>query len=81
MMQKQIFLIAIALIFIVSTGSCQINEKDSTVRKFHIGISLFMPGNLSSKYRPDFVQLNAGYRITPKAVVSVELITWKYIQQ
>ena len=37
-----------------------------------------MLGNFSSKNRPDFVQLNFGYRVTPKDVVSIELKTWKY---
>src|SRR5690606_10959246 len=34
--------------------------------------------NLDSKNRPDFIQLNLGYRITGKDVISLELITWKY---
>ena len=37
-----------------------------------------MLGNLSSKNKPDFIQLNLGYRITGKDVVSLELKTWKY---
>ncbi len=37
-----------------------------------------MLGNFSSANRPDFVQLNLGYRLTGKDVVSLELKTWKY---
>jgi hypothetical protein len=37
-----------------------------------------MLGNLDSKNRPDFVQLNFGYRITGRDVISLELKTWKY---
>ena len=34
--------------------------------------------NLDSNERPDFVQLNLGYRLTAKDVVSLELKTWRY---
>lgn len=37
-----------------------------------------MLGNLIPKNRPDFIQLNFGYRITPKDAVSIEAKTWKY---
>ena len=53
-------------------------EQDSTNRRYFVGSSFFMLGNFSSKNRPDFVQLNFGYRVTPKDVVSIELKTWKY---
>jgi hypothetical protein len=35
-------------------------------------------GNLAPTNPPYFVQLNLGYRITGKDVISLELITWKY---
>jgi hypothetical protein len=35
-------------------------------------------GNFAEKNKPDFAQLNLGYRISPKDVVSVEFKTWKY---
>jgi hypothetical protein len=37
-----------------------------------------MLGNLDNHNSPGFVQLNLGYRITPKDVVSIEAKTWKY---
>jgi hypothetical protein len=37
-----------------------------------------MLGNFAAENKPDFVQLNLGYRITKKDVVSIELKTWKY---
>jgi hypothetical protein len=52
--------------------------QDSLYRKYFVGSTFFMLGNLAPTNRPDFVQLNLGYRITPKDVVSVELKTWKY---
>lgn len=54
------------------------SEKDPAYKKYFVGSSLFMLGNLATRNKPDFVQLNFGYRITTKDVVSIELITWKY---
>jgi len=42
-----------------------------------VGTSLFMVGNLASD-PPHFYQLNLGYRITQKDVISFEAITWTY---
>ena len=39
---------------------------------------MFLLGNLSTTNNPEFVQLNLGYRLTGRDVISVELITWKY---
>lgn len=77
-MQKQIFILAIAFIITFSSLYGQKVIKDSTYKKYFIGSTFFMLGNLSSKNKPDFVQLNLGYRITSKDVVSVEGKTWKY---
>ena len=38
----------------------------------------FLLGNFSSTNRPDFAQLNFGYRITGKDIITVEPKTWKY---
>jgi hypothetical protein len=46
--------------------------QDSTFRRWFIGSSLFLLGNFDRVNKPEYVQLNAGYRITPKDVVSVE---------
>ncbi|MEO7081161.1 MAG: hypothetical protein ABIY71_06510, partial [Flavobacteriales bacterium] len=51
---------------------------DTTYRKCFIGSTLFMLGNFDTRNSPDFVQLNFGYRITGRDVVSLELKTWKY---
>ena len=47
-------------------------------KRCFVGSTLFVLGNLSKVNRPDFVQLNLGYRLTSKDAVSVELKTWKY---
>jgi hypothetical protein len=47
-------------------------QQDRTYRKWYIGSSLYLLGNLDKKNNPEYVQLNIGYRITPKNVVSFE---------
>ena len=78
-MQKQILLIAIVLVLTISTVNGQTtNHQDSTYKKCFVGSTFFILGNLIPQNRPDFVQLNFGYRITPKDAVSIEVKTWKY---
>jgi hypothetical protein len=78
-MQKKILWIGLVLVLTSSlTLNAQYAKQDSTYKKCFVGSTLFVLGNLSSVNRPDFVQLNFGYRITGRDVVSLELITWKY---
>jgi len=50
-------------------------------KKCFVGSTLFMIANLvDDPEPPKYYQLNFGYRITPKDVVSLELITWKYYE-
>ncbi len=78
-MQKKRLVIALAsMLAFTPTLNAQYAQQDSTFKKYFVGSTLFMLGNLNAKNRPDFVQLNAGYRITGKDVVSLELKTWKY---
>lgn len=77
-MRKKVFLLVTAFTFIFSSVYGQNVAKDSIYKKYFIGSTFFMLGNLSSKNKPDFVQLNLGYRISQKDVVSVEAKTWKY---
>ena len=78
-MQKIISLFGFVLLL---TSSFRVNaqyaKEDSTYKKYFIGSTLFMLGNLAPKNKPDFVQLNIGYRITGSDVISLELKTWKY---
>lgn len=52
----------------------QNTQPDSTYRRWYLGSSLLMLGNFipNDENPPEYIQLNAGYRITPKDVVSVE---------
>jgi hypothetical protein len=46
--------------------------------RFFVGTSLFVVMNAVSSPAPDFYQLNFGYWLTKKDVISVEAITWTY---
>ena len=46
-------------------------------KKHFIGSTLFVLANLAPD-PPEYYQLNYGYRLTPKDVVSIEAITWTY---
>ena len=53
-------------------------KQNRMYKKYFVGSTLFLLGNFAKTNPPDFAQLNLGYRITGKDVVSLELITWKY---
>ena len=79
-MQKKILWIVFVLL---TTSTIQLRaqyaKQDSTYKKCFVGGSSFMLRNLiSDNNSPDFYQLNLGYRITGKDVISLELQTWKY---
>lgn len=68
-MQKRILWIAL-----VWAGSLQVKaqnaEQDSTYKRWFVGSTLYLLGNFDKVNNPEYVQLNVGYRITPKDVVS-----------
>ncbi len=80
-MQKKILLFALT---VMMTSTLQVKaqdaEQDSTYKKYFVGSTLLMLGNFipNDPNRPDFIQLNVGYRITPKDVVFLELKTSKF---
>jgi hypothetical protein len=71
--QKKVLLVALTLLM---ASSLQLNardaKQDSTYKKYYVGSSFLMLGNFSKVNNPGYVQLNVGYRITPKDVVSFE---------
>ncbi|MGB0403238.1 MAG: hypothetical protein ACPGEG_04015 [Salibacteraceae bacterium] len=72
---------ALVLFLIITTNfqlKAQYSRQDTTFKKCFVGSTFFMLGNLAPTNKPDFIQLNLGYRITGKDVVSLELKTWKY---
>lgn len=69
--------LAIALIGCVETQA-QYGKTDSTHKRWFVGSTLFLLGNLATTNPPEFVQFNIGYRITGKDVITLEPKTWKY---
>lgn len=56
----------------------QYAKTDSTYKRWYVGSTVFLLGNLAQTNPPEFVQLNFGYRITGKDAVTLEPKTWKY---
>jgi hypothetical protein len=73
------------LIFIVSISVTKVNAQYTTEeiknRPCFIGSTAFMLMNvIPDDESPDFVQLNLGYRISPKDAISLEIKTWRYFE-
>jgi len=78
-MQKKILFIGFVLMMTSTLHlKAQYAKTDSTYKRWFVGSTLFLLGNLAPVNPPNFGQLNLGYRITGKDVISLELITWKY---
>jgi hypothetical protein len=69
-MHKKFLQIGLALVLASSIqANARYTKKDSTFRRWYIGSTLYLLGNFSTTNNPEYIQLNAGYRITPKDVV------------
>ena len=77
MLRKSIQLIAISFLSIGALFAQQTLKDSTNYYKCYVGSSAFVLGNLAPN-PPSFYQVNFGYRITPKDVISLEAITWKY---
>jgi hypothetical protein len=78
-MQKKIYWLGLAIILANSLHvKAQYEKSDSTYKRGFVGSTLFLLGNLAPTNPPDFVQLNIGYRLTGKDVITLEPKTWKY---
>lgn len=78
-MQKKILFLAVVLMTAcVSKLNAQYRKTDSIHKKWFVGSTAFLIGNFSRINPPGFALVNAGYRITGKDVVSLELKTWKH---
>lgn len=71
-MQKKILWLAFTLLI---TSKVKVNaqdtQQDSTYKKWFVGSTLYLLGNLDKTNNPEYIQLNIGYRITPKDVISL----------
>lgn len=72
MYQKSLLFLLILMVLFTLNVDAQNVEQDSTFRKFFVGSSLFMLGNFSKVNNPEYVQINFGYRISPKDVLSFD---------
>ena len=78
-MQSKVLALSFFFIFAVNLQlNAQYSKQDTTYKKYFVGSTFFMLGNFAKVNNPEFVQLNLGYRLTEKDVVSLELKTWKY---
>jgi hypothetical protein len=74
-MQKKNLWIGFALVLASTLQlNAQNTSQDSTYYKWFLGSTLYLLGNFipDDPNPPEYVQLNVGYRITPKDVVSLE---------
>ncbi len=76
-MITRIIPLIIILSISISSAFCQEKEEGINYKKHFIGSTVFMLANLASA-PPNYYQLNYGYRITRKDVISIEAITWEY---
>lgn len=81
-MKKKILLFGLAFLLFLLVSSLQVNaqydKQDSTHKRWFIGSTVFLLCNLATTNPPNFAQLNLGYRITGKDVITLEPKTWKY---
>lgn len=71
-------LLIVSTLFVSLIAKAQYTKGDTTHKDCFIGSTAFMLGNLLPENKPDFIQLNIGYRATVKDVISLEIKTWKY---
>ncbi len=79
MITRTILLTTILLISI-SSVFCQEKNENNKNKKYFMGSTFFMLANFYTNETPNYYQLNYGYRITPKDVISIEAITWNYYE-
>lgn len=78
-MQKIISIFILSLVLAIGLRvHAQYAKQYSTYKKYFVGSTLFLFGNFDKVNPPNFIQINLGYRITGKDVLSLELKTWKY---
>lgn len=72
-MQRKNLWIGLALVLATNLEvNAQSHQQDSSYRKWFVGSTFLLLGNFDKVNSPEFVQINLGYRITPKNVVSFE---------
>lgn len=71
-MQMQRILLIVALLGAFSLNlQAQQAKTGSTYKRWWVGSTLWLFGNLDKTNNPEYIQLNVGYRLTPKDVISL----------
>jgi hypothetical protein len=65
-------------VFGQTESSSALVEKQDVKYRHSIGSTLFLLGNIGDSVR--YIQLNYGYRLSPKDNIIVEAITWTYYE-
>ena len=70
-MQKKVLWIGLVLVL---ASKLQLNAQNvnqhGAYKRWYVGSTLYLLGNFDKTNNPQYIQINAGYRITPKDVVS-----------
>lgn len=75
MKTKLLFLISL---FLISKGFSQSANQDSLTKRHFLGSTFFILMTPLLNPSPEYFQVNYGFRISPKDVLSFEAITWTY---
>lgn len=76
-MKTKIILLFAIMSFLAASLHAQLSDENHSTQKHFIGSTLFLVYNLFPN-PPSYYQINYGYRINPKNVISIEAITWTY---
>lgn len=78
-MERNLYIITV--FWMLSSVSVYAQNSDDEEKRYFVGSTLFMLANLIEDAEPpNYYQLNLGYRITPKDVISIEVITWDHYE-
>ncbi|MBU2912833.1 MULTISPECIES: hypothetical protein [Reichenbachiella] len=77
MKSKECFL-SVIMLFIFSNIFSQAVERETVPARHFVGSTMFVLASPILSPSPKYYQLNYGYRLTPKDVLSIEAITWQY---
>jgi hypothetical protein len=75
---KNIALTTLIIAMFTTSALSQSEKKDFTFRRHSLGSSLFLLANIGDS--ASFMQLNYGYRPSPKDNLIAEAITWTYYE-
>ncbi|MFD0796842.1 hypothetical protein ACFQZJ_05180 [Maribacter chungangensis] len=75
----KIILLIVTILFAQNIKS-QFYFVNPIAKRCFVGATIAMLGNLLPEEKPEFLQLNLGYRLTEKDVISLELKTWHYFE-